>query len=451
MNDELERKLDEMYRRLDAPARRLDRRWRARRPRTRTRNFAAWIAVGAVSAAALILVLLHRPSTDRPAPVPRREPVALRSEPPPRFKKEEVRPRARPPVPRTDLPARVPDEPPPKREDPPRRDEPKRDRPPEPRSTEAEPAIVTFLEVDGAIDVAGRSIRGKSKDVRVRAGERLTAASATKLVLSERRFLVLAPKSAISFAVEGKAVAARLDHGEVLAELIGPGPEIRVVTGACSVRPLGTVFDVRIEGTRTTIVVEEGSVECSAGGRSVRVRPGQQIAVAPDAPLPAPTPADLRRLAWARGHRAAERRLFAEDFSKPGGWEAAVEGGAAKGIPDPPWCAGKVRLESADPLFAVPVRGRITIVCRTDRPANLVLQIHAREPKLNFMQEFRIARAGAWVTLTAEFDRFVPRDKSRKEALVPGAPVSEIYLQYGEDGEKGAFWVDSIVVTEVRP
>lgn len=456
MKDDLERRLEEMYRGLDAPARRLAGRWRARYAPRRTKSALGWAALAAASAAAVVLILVYRPGREKPSsppatvqrPKPQPEKEKTTADPHRREENRDVPPkrRIRPPAPQEEFPK------PEERREEPRQDteEPKKDADP-PRRTEAETPTITFREAEGSFELAGRSRRGRERDVKVVSGDRIRTAAVSKLSLSEKRFLLIAAKSDLVVHIDGEALVLGLEQGEILAELLGPGVAVRVQTAACRVDPKGTVFSVRCEAKKTVVLVEEGLVECSGSGKGVTVRPGQQTSVATGGAPAAPSTAELQRLSWTRGHRPAERTLFSEDFTNAGAWEAQVEKGVARGVADPQWCAAKVRLESADPLWIVPVRSRVTIVCRTDRTANLVVQMHAREPKMNFLHEVRPLKAGAWQTVTFEFERCVPRDSSRTEKLLPGAPIDEIYLLYGEPGDKGSLWVDSITVTELRP
>jgi hypothetical protein len=79
-----------------------------------------------------------------------------------------------------------------------------------------------------------------------------------------------------------------------------------------------------------------------------------------------------------------------------------------------------------------------------------VVQIHCADPKLNFRKEVALTRGNAWQTVVVEFDEVVPTDKSVKAKLPAGAAITEIYLMYGEAGEKATLTVDSISVVELR-
>ncbi len=453
MNDPFEDELSRNYRALDEAARRLEDRMR---PRTRrvpvvTRSSTApWIAAGLAAAAAVVLLTfatLHSetPRTE-PVSVRRDPPAATTSAPPPDA------PRTVPPTPPTTS-ADAPPLPPassPTTPTPPATTE-QRPPPPPPDSTEqrpptqrAEVARITIDEINGAWSLNGKAQRA-SKSVVLAKGDALTTESITKLILADNRFLLLAPKSAIVIEPEEKRLTVRLDRGEVLAELIGPGVALRVTTPACTLDPIGTVFDVRIEGIRTHLLVEEGAV--NAGGLIVKA--GRGLVATAGQPIPQSAEADLRRLAWARAHRPAERVLFEETFEERGSWQADVSKGVATGIGS----RSSLQLERKDPpLFRVPAKGRIVIVMRGERAAELAVQIHQADPRMNFRIDQRIGSGSGWQTVVIELDKIPPNTDPKTTGKVePGAAIDSILLMYGRDGEKLGFWVDSIKVVEIRP
>ena len=103
-------------------------------------------------------------------------------------------------------------------------------------------------------------------------------------------------------------------------------------------------------------------------------------------------------------------------------------------------------------MFEVPVRGSISIVCRTDRAGKFKIQLYSPDLKTTYTKQYiPVLRGDAWRTVTVDFDELVVSDKSRPARMTPGSVVTDLLLMYGEEGERGNFWVDSIKVTEVRP
>ncbi len=453
MTDDIERQLDDIYRKLDRSARRVEEPWKGQtrkrvRP-VRSTGAAPWIAAGVAAAAAIVLVVLASSSTREPAAKPSIVKDPPKPVPPPPERAPDLKPEPKPelkPAPAPEPPVRPPDpRPEPKPEPPKPEPKPPVDTTPEPPKP-VERAFAMLAETDGAFELAGRKLRGPQKDVKVSAGDKLKAETVAKLVLADNRFLLLAPRTQVEFAPEPERLRVSLEQGEVLAELVGAGPAVRIATKVCEVDHVGTVFSVRVEGERTIVVVEEGRVAC----RGTTLGAGQQATVT--AEKIAVAEADLRRLSWTRGHRAPERALYEETFDAAGAWEAVVANGSARSVPEGENFAAKVRLDAAKPLFHVPSRGRITLVYRADRAAKLTLQLFLQDKRLNFLQEAQVVRTAAWKTLTFDVDKFIPTDKSKRPMALPvGSPVSEIFLQYGEAGERIGFEVDSITVTEVRP
>ncbi len=465
MNDDVETNLDEFYRGFDAPAHRIEKRWEPGTRRlapVRPPSIGPWLAaVGAVAAAVILVVALR--SGDAP---PRqesakreREKEGEREREKQKEPKRETEPKNEPKKEPTPEPVKpVPKEPDLVVPEPkmPKPDEPKpqppRPKDPEPAPTkpadpEPEPAraVLTLKEADGSFELAGRKLTGKQKDLKIAAGDKLKATAVTKLTLADNRFLLLGPKATVTVTPDEKRLVIAIEAGDVLAELVGAGVSVHFVTKNCEIDHVGTVFSIRVDEKRTLVVVEEGRVECTNAKGKIALGAGQQAVAGDD--LVAQT-ADFRTFAWAKGHRAAERTRFAEDFSKVGSWEAEVANGVAKSVPDPDWCAGKIKLESNDPLFTVPVKGKMTIVCKADRAATLVIQMHCTDPKVNFRREIAVSRGNAWQTITIDMDEFAV--KATREKLPAGAVISELYLMYAEAGDKATLWVDSITVTETR-
>jgi hypothetical protein len=466
---ELEGQLDEFYRKLDPSARRVEVRWRSK-PATRrsaaggSRSAAAWLGAGVAAAAAILLVVLALRSEQKPAP----EPVVKAPapfEPPPRRdllppsppplapKPAPVEPRPpdvtpRPPEPRPETPPLEPPKIPPPPPPAPRPEAPKRE---DPAGTKVVRASVVLRETDGSFEVADKGVRGRQKEFTVFAGDRLRASTPVKITLADDRFVLLAPRAIVEFRPEEKRLSLSLEQGELLADLVGPGQDLRVVTKACEIIPLGTVFGVKVDPGRVMVTVEKGRVDVQgAKGRAV-LRAAESLQASDDGSLGAPAPADFRVLAWARKHRAPELALFAEDFAKAGAWIAEVDKGIARAVAKPG--GGQViHLATEKPVFDVPVRGSITLVCRSDRAGKIKIQFFCSDLRTTYTRtEIPILRGEAWRAVTIDFDEFVPSDKSRPGRAPAGSPVTDLLIMYGEEGERGNFWVDSIKVTEVRP
>jgi ferric-dicitrate binding protein FerR (iron transport regulator) len=462
MSDDLERRLDAFYRGLDSSAGRVEARWKSRtlrRSTTRRRWMIVGAASAAVAAALLIALSLRRPETEAPKapaadvarPAPRLEPALPDPSPAPApDRREEPRTEPRPPAPPPPVapPDTTPRTPEPQKSEPPPvvpSPAPRDPKKPEVRPTLAERAVATIRESDGTFDLGDKSLRGRQKDLVVAAGDRLKAATVVKLTLGDDRFILLSPKSVVEFRPEEKRLTVAIDLGDLHAELIGAGPEVRVVTKTCEVQPLGTVFTVRAEEKKSTVIVERGRVEVRNAKGKATAKAGESVQATDDG-VSAPVPADFRALSWARPHRPAESALFLEEFNKPGAWKAEIDKGVARAL------AGVIQVESEKPLFEVPVRGQIQVVCRADRAAKMYVQFFVREVRTNFRKEIPVLKSPAWKTLTVDIDECLPFDKTKPPGRAPaGASVHDFGLYYGEEGEKGNFWVDSIKVVEVRP
>jgi hypothetical protein len=314
--------------------------------------------------------------------------------------------------------------------------------------------VAVVREIDGAFEIGDRAYRGKQKDFALGAGDYLKASTAVKLSLADDRFLLVAPRALIELRPDGKRLQIQLEQGELLAELVGPGPEVRVTTRLCEVQPVGTVFAVRADPKKTTVSVERGRVDVRGAKGQARLRAGEASSATEDGAVSAPAPADFRSLAWTRPHRPAELAPFAEDFLKPGAWKAEVAQGVARALPQP-GSGPMIRLEAehpTKPLFEVPVRGALTLVYRSDRASRMYVQLFAADLRVNFRKDLSVLRGAAWRTLVVDFDEFVSVDRAKHAGkLPPGTPVTDLGIVYGEEGEKGNFWVDSIKATEVRP
>jgi len=467
MTDDMERQLDEFYRKLDPAARRLENEWkpathRRARPARSAPSPLPWIVGALAASAAIVLIVLASSGTTKPAKDVVKK--VEKTQPPPPTPAPDIKPEPKPepkPDPRPEPKPEVTPEPRPEPKPEPKPEpgpEPKPETPPretkpeeKPAPPPVEPAMATLPETDGAFELAGRKLKGRQKDVAIRAGDKLKAETVAKLTLADDRFVIVAPRTQIEFAEHKDGLRVSIDSGEILAELVGRGPAIRVSTKALEIDPIGTVYAVRVEGDRTTVSVEEGRVECRSTDATQQLAAGQQAVCVAGKGAIAVSEADPRRLAWTRGHRPAERTLYREDFDAKGVWEAEVADGVAKGVADPSFAA-KVRTDPGQPLFLTPVRGRIEVRCRAERAAPLIVQIFVQDRRMNFMFEAQAQRSKEWKTIVVEFDKFVATDKTKRPAsLGAAAPISEIYLQYGASGEKINFEVDAITVTEQRP
>jgi ferric-dicitrate binding protein FerR (iron transport regulator) len=468
MSDDLERRLEAFYRALDPSASRLQSRWKSRAHPVstgRTRMMMAGGAVAAVAAGLLLGLWLRRPDSEPPGPRPglaRPAPLAPAVFPAPPPAPGPDRPEDLPAEPRRPVPPRVetpPEAPVPapelrKPETPPSLPAPALPQEPkkaEPRPTLVERAVATLRETDGTFDLGDKAVRGRQKELLVSAGDRLRATSVVRLTLAEDRFILLSPRSVVEFRPEEKRLTIAIDLGDLHAELIGSGPEVRVVTKACEVQPQGTVFSVRAEEKKATVVVERGRVEVRGAKGKSAVRAGESVLATDDGAVTAPFAADFRPFVWMKSHRPPESTLFLEEFSRPGVWQAEVDKGVARAIPGS-GVAGVVHLESEKPIFEVPVRGQIQVVYRADHASKMYIQFFVRDVRANFRKEVQVLRSPAWKTLTVDLDDCLPFDKSRPQGRAPaGASVHDLGLYYGEEGEKGNLWVHSIKVVEVRP
>jgi hypothetical protein len=286
----------------------------------------------------------------------------------------------------------------------------------------------------------------------VGAGDRLRASTLVKITLADDRFVLLAPKSVLEFRPEEKRLSLSLDQGELIADLVGPGPELRVVTKACEIVPQGTVFGVKVDVGRVMVTVEKGRVEVLSPKGRAGLRAAEALQASEDGTLGTPVPADLRSMAWARSHRAPEMTIFSEDFSKPGIWWGEVDRGVARAV-SKAGAGPTIQIAVEKPgLFEVPVRGSLTILCRSDRAARIKIQLYSPELKTTYTkQNIPILRGERWVPITIDFDELVPSDKSKPSRMTPGSLVTDLLLMYGDEPGPGNFWVDSIKVTEVRP
>jgi len=465
MTDDLERQLDEFYRKLDGSARRVEARWKST-PGTESRKVAAWLGAGVAAAAAILLMI----SALRTEPKRSEQPVVKIAPPPP----VEPPPRPAPPVPapapRTPAPRpielpRTPESP---RPEPPLPPTPTPDAPkpppapPAPRPEPSKPNVATptqvvraslkLRETEGTFELADRGVRGKQKDLEVAVGDRLRASTPVKITLADDRFLLLAARTVVEFRPEEKRLSIALEQGELIADLVGPGADVRVVTRACEIVPQGTVFGVKVDVGRVMVTVEKGRVEVQGSKGRVSLRAAESLQASEDGGLGAPVPADFRTFGWARTHRAPEMTVYAEEFSKPGAWIGEVNRGAARAVAKPD--SGAVLQVASDKpgLFDVPVRGFLTIVCRSDRAGRFKVQVFSPELRTTYTKtNIPILRGEAWRPITIDFDELVPSDKSKPSRMTPGAPVTDLLLMYNDEPGPGNFWVDSIKVTEVRP
>ncbi len=468
MTDDLERQLDEFYRKLDPSARRVEARWKST-PATTSRT-AAWLGAGVAAAAAILLLISALRSEPR-----RIEDPLVRIPPPAPVVEPAPRPLPTPPVPAPKPPPPTPVETTPRVPEPPKpepaRPEPPTPEPPkplpqptpeprpEPPKSEGVPATqvarasVKLPEAEGTFELTEKGVlRGKQKDLKVGAGDRLRATTLVKITLADDRFVLLAPKSVLEFRPEEKRLSLGLDQGELIADLVGPGPELRVVTKACEIVPQGTVFGVKVDVGRVMVTVEKGRVEVQSAKGRASLRAAEALQASEDGSLGTPVPADLRSMAWARSHRAPETTIFSEDFSKPGIWWGEVERGAVRAVSKEG--AGptiQIALEKTG-LFQVPLRGSLTLVCRADRANRIKIQLYSPELKTTYTkQNIPVLRGERWVPITVDFDELVPSDKSKPARMTPGALVTDLLLMYGDEPGPGNFWVDSIKVTELRP
>lgn len=466
MNDDLHRQLDEFYRKLDGSARRVEARWKST-PANESRTVAAWLGAGVAAAAAILLMI----SALRSDPRPVRETV-VRVEPPVETPVVPAPPPPPPPPvvpkpvpverPRTEETPRVPEpRPAPPAPEEPRTPEPPAPPPPPPPSKREEPVSPTrparavaaeLRETEGAFDLADKPLRGKQKDLTVKAGDRLRAATTVKLTLAPDRVVLLAPRSLVEFRLDDKRLMLALEQGDLIADLGGPGPELGVTAKTCTITPQGTVFAVKVDVGRVMVTVEKGRVDVQSPKGRANLRAAEALQASDDGSLGAPGPADFRAMAWARNQRAPETTLLADDFSKPGAWTGELDRGVIRAVAKPGSGAVLQLGSEKPPLFEVPVKGFLSLVCRSDRTGKFKVQLYSPDQKSTYTKTYiPVPRGDAWRTIVVDFDELVASDKSRPARLPPGSAVTDLLIMYGEEGEKGNFWVDAIRVTEVRP
>ncbi|HLY09374.1 MAG TPA: FecR domain-containing protein [Planctomycetota bacterium] len=466
MSDKLEQRLERLYRSLDRSALRVQAGWRTR-PGTRrratgsSRSIAAWGGAGIAAAAAIFLMVLSLQSEPKPlvelakAPAPAPEPPRILTDPFAPIPAPPPRPAAAaPPAPAPAAPTASAD---PAPEAPgPHASTVPAPAPPAPARelpvfTRAAAASFTLRETEGSFDLADRGGRGKQKDVTVSAGERLRATTLVKLTLAEDRFVLLAPKTVLEFRPDEKRLTLSLEQGEALATLAAPGLEIRIVTKSCEVAPLGAIFAVKVVPGRSIVTVEKGRVEIRSAKGKATLRAAESLQAAEDGTLGSTSPADFRSLAWARSHRPAESTLYAEDFSKPGAWEGEIGKGIARAAARP-GSAPLLHVASDQPLFEIPVRGVLSVVCRADRASRLKVQIFAGDVRTTYKIDVPVLRSTEWRTLNFSVDDFVPTDRTKASGRpAPGAPITDLLFQYGDEEERGSFWVESLRMIEWRP
>jgi hypothetical protein len=460
MSDNLEEKLNDAYRSLDDSARRIEQRWNLR-SRRRSGAQRPWVILGGIAAAAAVLIVLsvHRPEPVGPvAPIaiarkapqpepPLPEPVPL-PDPPRREKPKTEEPAPMPSVKPSEEPVRsgpeVSGEPTPT----PPPNEPKKN---DPKMTAIERALATIREVEGTFEFGDKHLRGRQKDFTVATGERIKATTVVKLTLGDDRFILLSPRSVVKFRPAEKHLTLAIDVGDLHAELIGAGTEVRVITRTCDVLPLGTVFTVAAREKNSTVIVEGGQVEVRGAKGMTAVRAGQSVLATDDGSVTPPVTADFRSLAWTKPHRPAESTILFEDFNRLGEWEAKIEKGVAKGILSAGSTLMAVELATDKPIFEAPVRGQIQIVCRSDRPSQMYVQFFVRELEVNFRKEVAIPRSSTWRTLTLNFNEFSSVDESKCSGSAPPGSAVYSFGLYCDEEQNGTLWVDSIRVVDVRP
>ena len=413
-------------------------------------GLAAAVFVGIVSFALMSLTVPPAPEppqarTETPVEAPRPEPAPA---PPPRAEPPPV-PKPQPPAPpRPAVPKPTPEHPPAPAPIPELKSEPApvpAPKPkPQPAPTRVERVLAVFKETRGRFRLDDRPIREPQKDLAVEPGTSLRADSVTRLVLSEDRVLLLNARARVVLHPGKDRLMISLEQGDLLAELVGPGIDVRVRTRACEIDHRGTVFSVSVRGTRTTVAVEEGRVECRGSKDKADLTAGQQVQATLGRALPAPEPADFRKLGWAGGERAVIGTRFQEEFDAPGAWQADVSDGAA-GPKD-----GRIQLFTPNRAqFQVPPRGRIAIVYRAAQSGEMMLQLHALDPVMNFKIVRKTTGSPEWQRVTVDFTEFYASDLTDKTSrLESGRPIDGILLLAGKDG--GGIRVDSVTVVETR-
>jgi transmembrane sensor len=138
---------------------------------------------------------------------------------------------------------------------------------------------------------------------RLSAAEFVTdAAEMATTRLDDGSVVRLAPMSRLRVTpVEGRR-EVWLDGEAYFAVARDESRPFRVHTRAGSVEVLGTRFDLRVEASELRLIVTEGAVALTAGGRRVPVGAGEMAVVAADGiPTVAPARDAQALLAWTRG------------------------------------------------------------------------------------------------------------------------------------------------------
>lgn len=422
------------------------------------------VAAGAASAVSILLMVIAtradlNPRIPPPEPFPS---LSFREEDPPR-----PAPSLPPPVPSASRPVpsapehlRIPEPPPavapmmpdPKPPSTPAPPLPSDSPPPrEPAPTRVIEAGVVLKQTEGTFDLSDRNLRGRQKDVRINFGEKLRTTSLVRIALAEERVVLLAPRTVIEVRPDSGRLNFMLEQGELLAELSGPGPQLSVASKGCDIIPTGTVFDVKADPGRVTIIVERGRISVRSAKGRVDLRAAESLQASDDGSLGPPGPADFKAMAWARSHRPAETSVFIEDFSKPGAWSGNIERGFARAAAPQGGGAPVLHLATDRPMFEVPVRGTISLFYRADRAGRIKLQFFLPELRTTYVRTVPVLRISSWRSMTVDLDEFVPSDKSRPARMPPGSPVTDFVIMYGDEAEKGNLWVSQIKVTELRP
>jgi transmembrane sensor len=123
----------------------------------------------------------------------------------------------------------------------------------------------------GGVGLGAWSQRDQSYTVLTAPGEQRTVA------LADGSSIVLAGGSRVRLDGADPRIAA-VEAGEVLFNVRhDDSAPFRVRAGGLSLVDLGTVFDVRLAGSRTRVAVAEGAVMVRGGGAEVRLDPGQAV------------------------------------------------------------------------------------------------------------------------------------------------------------------------------
>jgi transmembrane sensor len=151
-----------------------------------------------------------------------------------------------------------------------------------------------------------------------------------QITLADGTQISLNTASAVDIAFDGMQRLVQLRAGEVLISTAPdrnkPARPFLVQTGQGTLRALGTRFDVRLDGARTSVAVLEGAVEVAPADRSqtsLIVPAGQRTAFTVSA-IAGLLPATDTSALWSQGILFADRMRLADVLTELGRYRQGV-------------------------------------------------------------------------------------------------------------------------------